>query len=79
MGCVWMEKVFVIGDIHGSFDLLEKLLTYWNPEEEQLVFLGDYIDRGPDSLKVLKKLLNYPISTISLRYVGTMNRFSLTG
>lgn len=57
MGCVWMEKVFVIGDIHGSFDLLEKLLTYWNPEEEQLVFLGDYIDRGPDSLKVLKKVI----------------------
>ena len=57
MGCVWMEKVFVIGDIHGSYDLLEKLLTYWNPEEEQLVFLGDYIDRGPDSLKVLKKVM----------------------
>lgn len=52
-----MEKVFAIGDIHGSYDLLEKLLPYWNPEEEQLVFLGDYIDRGPDSLRVLQKVM----------------------
>ncbi len=52
-----MEKVFVIGDIHGNYDLFEKILTKWNPEEEQLVLLGDYIDRGPDSLKVLRKIM----------------------
>ncbi|RHW36758.1 serine/threonine protein phosphatase [Lysinibacillus yapensis] len=52
-----MNKVFAIGDIHGCYDLLEALLTKWNPQEEQLVFLGDYIDRGPDSLKVLKKVM----------------------
>lgn len=52
-----MEKVFVIGDIHGNYELLENILTKWNSEEEQLVFLGDYIDRGPDSLKVLRKVM----------------------
>lgn len=57
MGCVRMDKVFSIGDIHGCFDLLEKILQKWNPKEEQLVFLGDYIDRGPDSLKVLEKVM----------------------
>ncbi len=52
-----MDKVFAIGDIHGSYELLESLLQFWNHEEEQLVFLGDYIDRGPDSLKVLQKII----------------------
>lgn len=52
-----MDSVFAIGDIHGSYVLLEQLLQYWNQEEEQLVFLGDYIDRGPDSLKVLQKVI----------------------
>lgn len=52
-----MDKVFAIGDIHGSYQLLDKVLHYWNPEEEQLVFLGDYIDRGKDSLKVLRKVM----------------------
>ncbi len=53
-----MDKVFAIGDIHGNYQLLEKILTKWNPEEEQLIFLGDYIDRGPDSLKVLRKVMD---------------------
>ena len=48
---------FVIGDIHGCYKQLEKILTYWNPEKERLVFLGDYIDRGPDSKRVLEKVM----------------------
>jgi len=54
-----MDKVFAIGDIHGNYQSLKKILTKWNPEEEQLVFLGDYIDRGPDSLKVLREVMYY--------------------
>ena len=41
-----------IGDIHGNRVLLQDLLTKVVPEvrpEDTLVFLGDYIDRGPDS------------------------------
>ena len=41
-----------IGDIHGNRALLQDLLTKVLPEvrpEDTLVFLGDYIDRGPDS------------------------------
>ncbi len=43
------EKLFVVGDVHGEYDLLEKLLQHWNKEEETLVFLGDLADRGPES------------------------------
>lgn len=53
------ERTFVIGDIHGCLDKLEML---WNridprPGVDQLIFLGDYIDRGEDSSGVLDYLL----------------------
>lgn len=52
-----MDKVFAIGDIHGNIDLLNTLLIKWNPDEEQLVFLGDYIDRGNSSFQVLNRVI----------------------
>jgi serine/threonine protein phosphatase 1 len=45
--------IFAIGDVHGQYDLLEALLKDWNQETEKLIFLGDLIDRGPDSRKVV--------------------------
>lgn len=50
------EKLFIVGDIHGEYQLLEKLLKHWREEEEQLVFLGDLADRGPDSQQVFLKV-----------------------
>lgn len=60
------EKIYVIGDIHGRYDLLLKLLTlvFIDLQENdrlseclvRLIFLGDVIDRGPDSLKCLQTL-----------------------
>lgn len=47
---------FVIGDIHGCFYTLEKMLTHWEPRDQKLVFIGDYIDRGNYSGKVMKLL-----------------------
>jgi hypothetical protein len=43
---------FVIGDIHGNLPALTDLLGQVEPlltRDDTLVFLGDYIDRGPDS------------------------------
>ncbi|MDH3441675.1 MAG: metallophosphoesterase, partial [Gammaproteobacteria bacterium] len=46
----------IIGDIHGEFDALMNLLDVLgydeegqSPEGRKIVFLGDLIDRGPDS------------------------------
>lgn len=47
------EGYFAVTDIHGHFDELVELLKAWNEETEQLIFMGDYIDRGPDSAKVV--------------------------
>lgn len=56
---------YAIGDIHGRADLLEALLDQVLLEAAEtdrgdcvMVFLGDYIDRGPASPKVLDMLLN---------------------
>lgn len=47
-------KRFVIGDIHGCLNTLKKLINKIGLEKrDQLFFLGDYIDRGPNSKGVL--------------------------
>jgi serine/threonine protein phosphatase 1 len=53
------ERIFVIGDIHGCLDKLELLWERIDPRPglDQLIFLGDYIDRGDDSSGVLDYLL----------------------
>ncbi len=49
-----MEQSFIIGDVHGCYAKLEQLLTYWNPDVERLIFLGDLIDRGENSRGVVQ-------------------------
>jgi len=55
-----MRKIFVIGDIHGCLDklraLLDKIPLDW--DRALLIFLGDYVDRGPDSRGVIDLLLD---------------------
>src|SRR5215213_8913544 len=53
-----MGRVLAIGDIHGCLTALDTLLGFVRPgPDDQLVFLGDYIDRGPDSKGVLDRLV----------------------
>jgi len=56
-------RVYAIGDIHGRLDLLKQLLGMieaaeesWPAEHAILIFLGDYVDRGPDSRGVIELL-----------------------
>lgn len=49
--------VAVIGDIHGDLDQLRSLLRRPELNGRMLVFLGDYIDRGPDSKGVIDELI----------------------
>jgi serine/threonine protein phosphatase 1 len=53
-----MPRVFAIGDVHGCVDELTTLLTRLAPQaDDKLVFLGDYIDRGPAPKGVIDRLL----------------------
>ena len=61
--CHKMNKIgksFIIGDLHGCREMLEKMLALipWNHERDNLIFVGDYIDRGNDSKGVIDLLIN---------------------
>ncbi|HQI01245.1 MAG TPA: metallophosphoesterase family protein [Deltaproteobacteria bacterium] len=54
-----MKRTFAIGDIHGCLDQLEDLVARIDLKESDLaIFLGDYIDRGPDSADVVDFLID---------------------
>ncbi|MFQ5666703.1 MAG: metallophosphoesterase family protein [Candidatus Binatia bacterium] len=51
-------RTFVVGDVHGCADELNRLLDALAPTAaDTLVFLGDYIDRGPAPKEVIARLL----------------------
>ena len=53
------SKTIVMTDVHGCIREFEKLLklVHLNMNEDTFVFLGDAIDRGPDSWAVIEKLI----------------------
>jgi serine/threonine protein phosphatase 1 len=54
-------RIFAVGDIHGCRSKLDSLMERidWRPQDrEELVFLGDYVDRGPDSFGVVERVLD---------------------
>ena len=60
------KRLYVIGDIHGRLDLLDRLIDEIDRDAKKhgtnclTVTVGDYIDRGPDSRGVLERLLSNP-------------------
>ena len=57
------QPVYIVGDLHGRADLLELLLGLIDAhvggsgvDDPQLVFVGDYLDLGPDSAETLARL-----------------------
>ncbi len=69
-------RVYAIGDIHGYSQLLESLarkveadLQRNRPDQALAVFLGDYVDRGPDSAGVIERLVQgrFPTPFVALR------------
>ncbi len=50
-------RTFAVGDVHGYIKPLETLFSTIKPKKQDtIVMLGDYIDRGPDSKKVIQFL-----------------------
>lgn len=58
--------MWVIGDIHGCLDELEELLELI-PDKDPLLFIGDYIDRGPASAGVVDRVLEEEHRSIYLQ------------
>ena len=60
------HRAYAVGDIHGRSDLLHQILDMVEQDAERsparkmlLIFLGDLIDRGPDSQGVVERLRTY--------------------
>jgi serine/threonine protein phosphatase 1 len=68
------DRVFAIGDVHGCAMELEALLSHLAKHEgltssDLVVFLGDYIDRGPDSKMVIDVLLEFHKTHANTRFL----------
>lgn len=57
------QRVYAVGDIHGRLDLLDNLLLRIEADDARrsqaqttIIFLGDLVDRGPDSAGVVERL-----------------------
>ncbi len=59
-----MTKTYALADLHGRFDLLEKAIAEIKARKDEgpytLIFLGDYVDRGPQSRQIIERLMRGP-------------------
>lgn len=60
-------RVYAIGDVHGDVPALESMrrkidedLARRPAQDWREVWLGDYVDRGPDSRGVIEALISWP-------------------
>lgn len=60
------QRIYAVGDIHGRADLLAELLAQVDTDDRarggapaMLIFLGDLIDRGPESAQVVDMLMRF--------------------
>ena len=52
------EQIYIIGDVHGCFNTLLKLIDQLpNKEKSQICFVGDVIDRGPCSCETVELII----------------------
>src|SRR4029453_12966291 len=70
-------RAYAVGDVHGRLDLLNQLLALIEQDVERsparkslLIFLGDLIDRGPDSRGVVERLRTYRHDPLRTFFLG---------
>ena len=70
------ERAYVVGDVHGCLDQMTELLARIEADnarrdeaQTHIVFLGDVIDRGPHSRKVVDWLIGYDPDFAQLHFL----------
>src|SRR5215510_1776997 len=76
--------IYAVGDIHGRRDLLDQIhelididKTTTGTERNVEVYLGDYIDRGPDSSTVISRLIERSSQTYTIFLRGNHEQLLL--
>ena len=53
--------IYVLSDIHGNLKRFESIMKQINLQpDDTLYILGDVVDRNPDGIKILRKLMKMP-------------------
>ena len=70
------QRVYAVGDVHGCLDLLDDLVAQVETDDRargtaqtQIVFLGDLVDRGPDSAGVVERLIELAEARGNVRFI----------
>lgn len=66
-----IDQIIVVGDIHGDYESLRRLRSLFDPNQDYVIFLGDYADRGAKGIEVIegvKELIRkYPGKVVALK------------
>ena len=75
------RRVLAVGDVHGCLTALETLskLARFDPSTDLLIFVGDYVDRGPDTKGVIDWLIDYRLSGRLVTLLGNHEIMMLDG
>lgn len=66
--------MLIIGDVHGQLALLKGLLN--NVHDEEVYFVGDLIDRGPESIATLKLIMESSYKVVMGNHEKIMKIYS---
>ncbi|NIP66814.1 hypothetical protein GWN63_02600 [Candidatus Bathyarchaeota archaeon] len=65
------RRILVAGDLHGDHQSLQRIKALFQAEQDLLLFLGDYADRGPKGVEVIqgvnKLITEHPSRIIALK------------
>lgn len=67
MNTITDKNTLVVGDIHGEYELFNKLLDNFDYQEDRLVLIGDLIDRGPqvlDTIRTAQQLVESEVTDV---------------
>ncbi len=72
------SRTIAIGDIHGHAEALKSLIARVDPQPiDTVVFLGDYVDRGPDSCGVIQQVIELSARCKTITLMGNHEQMML--
>ena len=71
-------RMLAISDIHGMYDKFIELLELikYDPADDKLILLGDYVDRGPRSVRTVQKVMEL-VANGAIALIGNHERMLL--